>query len=264
MDRCATWVELFSEAMVGKTFNVLWDVPPSYLRLGSHEVDVWRIRLDQPDPEVRRLLRTLTPDESDRAARFHYERDRNHFVVARGQLRYILGRYLEMEPAKLRFRYSSYGKPSLSSELTDVALRFNLSHSHGWALLAVAIGREVGVDIEHVRPEVAGERIAERFFSIREIKVLRALPVHLQAEAFFNCWTRKEAYIKARGEGLSFPLDKFDVSLVPGEPAALLRTRGDALEAERWALRDLESSTGYAAAIAVEGHMWQLRCWQGP
>jgi 4'-phosphopantetheinyl transferase len=122
----------------------------------------------------------------------------------------------------------------------------------------------VGVDVERIRPKVAQEKIAERFFSPREVTLLRALPAPLQATAFFACWTRKEAYIKATGEGLTLPLDQFDVSLVPGEPAALLRTAWDPQEAARWALQDLAPAPGYRAAVAVAGHDWRLTCWDGP
>jgi 4'-phosphopantetheinyl transferase len=128
-------------------------------------------------------------------------------------------------------------------------------------LVAVARGREVGVDIEQVRPEVAEERIPEQFFSPREVEVLRGLPAEQQVQGFFNCWTRKEAYVKAVGEGLSLPLDSFEVSLAPGEPAALLRTRPDPRDAERWVLSALRPGRGYAAALVVEGRPGPLRCW---
>jgi 4'-phosphopantetheinyl transferase len=122
----------------------------------------------------------------------------------------------------------------------------------------------VGIDLEYIRSDLAVEQIAERFFSRREIATLRALPIDLRTYAFFLCWTRKEAYIKARGEGLSLPLDQFDVSLIPGEPAALLNTQRDLYEVSRWSLQELTPAPGYAAALAVEGHGWHLACWQWP
>ena len=163
----------------------------------------------------------------------------------------------------MRFVYGPHGKPELASDGGETGLRFNVSHSHGLALYAITRHREIGVDVERIRPEVASETIAEHFFSPREVAVLRALPATLQATAFFACWTRKEAYIKARGDGLSLPLDQFAVSLAPGEPAALLYTAWDAQEAARWALHDLASGPGYRAAVAVTGHDWQLTCWEG-
>ena len=240
----------------------LWCEPPKTLSLARHEVHVWRSELDKPAFDVSSFLRTLTPDEQARAERFHFQRDREHFIVARGVLRAILGRYLEAEPDRLRFSYGEYGKPDLAEVRGGDSVRFNMSHSNGLALFAVTLDRELGVDLEWIRPGVADDQIAERFFSPREVRILRALPRELQDEAFFNCWTRKEAYIKAKGEGLSMPLNLFDVSLAPGEPAALVSTAADPQEASRWTLRELFPAAGFAAAIAVEGDGWQLNCWQ--
>lgn len=241
-----------------------WYPPPKVLTLGSDEVHVWRASLDLPASRVRGLQQTLAADERARAERFYFQKDREHFIVARGVLRDILGRYLDMQPGQLRFCYSPNGKPALAREFGGDALRFNLSHSHGLALYAVNSGREIGVDIERIRHDLAKEQIAERFFSPHEVSVLHALPANMQKEAFFTCWTRKEAYIKATGKGLTFPLDIFDVSLVPGEPAALLSTKWDPQEASRWSLQELNPGPGYVAAIAVEGHHWRLKCWQWP
>jgi 4'-phosphopantetheinyl transferase len=196
----------------------------------------------------------------ERAGRFHFARDRDHYTVARAVLRDILGRYLGLAPASLRFKYNPFGKPSLDDGARGV--RFNLSHSGGIALYAVALGREVGVDVEQLKDEMDCGGVAERFFSPSEVAALRTLPPEAQKRAFFDCWTRKEAYVKARGDGLSLPLDSFDVSVAPGEPAALLRTRDDACEASRWTLRELSTEPGYAAALAVEGRDWRLRCWR--
>jgi len=227
-------------------------------------VHVWRTALDVPEAQLRSLWYTLTADERQRAERYVFERDRTHFVVARGLLRVLLGRYLRQDPPHLRFTYGPQGKPALATDMGGMALRFNVSHSHGLALYAITRGREVGVDVERIRAEVAQEKIAERFFSPREVTVLRALPMSLQATAFFACWTRKEAYIKAKGDGLALPLDQFDVSLAPGEPAALLRTAWELQEAACWALQDLAPASGYRAALAVAGHAWRLMCWDGP
>lgn len=238
-------------------------MPPT-LTLDSDEVHIWRAALDVPESQVRSLWYTLTADECQRAERYVFAKDRTHFVVARGLLRVLLGRYLGQDPPQLRFIYGPHGKPALATDTGGGTLRFNVSHSHGLALYAITRGREVGVDVERIRPEVAQEKIAERFFSPREVTLLRALPAPLQATAFFACWTRKEAYIKATGEGLTLPLDQFDVSLVPGEPAALLRTAWDPQEAARWALQDLVPALDYRAAVAVAGHDWRLTCWDGP
>lgn len=238
-----------------------WENPPETLSLGLDEVHVWRASLNLEASRLHALLPTLADDERARAARFHFPRDRDHFIAGRGILRAILARYLKTPPADLRFRYGALGKPSLAEECGGARHRFNVSHSYGLALYAVALDRELGVDLELVQPRQA-ERIAERFFSPREVAVLRALPAEQQETAFFACWTRKEAYIKAKGDGLYLGLDQFDVSLSPNEPAALLRTAGDPTEAARWSLAALDVAPGYAAALCVEGHDWRLACWQ--
>lgn len=242
----------------------LWLPPSADLALSSDDVHVWRASLDLPASCVQSLQHTLAADELSRAERFYFHKDRKHFIVARGLLRAILSRYLDMEPGQLRFCYSDYGKPSLATMPGQDTLSFNVSHSHGLALYAVTRGREIGIDLERIRADLDCEQIAARFFSPRENAVLRALPAKLKPEAFFNCWTRKEAYIKARGGGLSLPLDQFDVSLAPGEPTTLLNIRGDPQEALRWSLRELMPGPGHMAALAVEGYDWHLTCWQFP
>jgi 4'-phosphopantetheinyl transferase len=240
----------------------LWHPPPPELTLSSAEVHVWRAALDPAASCVEALQQPLSADELQRAARFHFPRDRRRFIVARGVLRDILSRYLGVPPAALAFRYSAYGKPALADVTADEGLCFNISHAHEMALFAITCGREVGVDIEYLHRTIACEEIAERFFSARERASLRAVPAEVKHQAFFNCWTRKEAYIKAHGEGLSLPLDQFDVSLTPGEPAALLATRGDPHDAWRWSLQALAPGPGYVAALAVEAQDWHLTCWQ--
>jgi 4'-phosphopantetheinyl transferase len=241
-----------------------WFAAPERLSLGSSDVHVWRVSLDESPSELAHFQNTLDDDERSRADRFYFSRDRERFIVARGVLRALLGRYLDRSPESLSFSYSTHGKPALASEYGKDAIRFNLSHSQGTALYAVTRGRELGVDLEFIRGDLEAEQIADRFFSQREIVALRALPPALRKYAFFLCWTRKEAYIKARGEGLSMPLDQFDVSLIPGEPAALLSTQPDPNEALSWSLRNLTPASGYAAALATTGRDWTLSCWQWP
>ncbi|HEY1402610.1 MAG TPA: 4'-phosphopantetheinyl transferase superfamily protein [Pyrinomonadaceae bacterium] len=240
-----------------------WLSPPgSHLLLETGEVHVWRAHLHE-EPEQLAVSRSiLAPDEREKADRFYFERDRVRFIVARSALRRILSRYLNISPAHIVFSYNQYGKPDLSAAAGEPRLRFNVSHSHERALYAIARGGEVGVDIEFVREDFASLEIAERFFSPREIEMLRRLPEQLRTGAFFNCWTRKEAYIKALGEGLSHPLDKFAVSLAPGEPAALLSHDDHPLEPARWSWVELLSGEGYAAALAFEGELRRLRRWQ--
>ena len=218
------------------------------------EVHVWRADLNQEDSTVRACYELLQPDERQRADKFHFPRDREHFTVARGVLRQILGGYLGSAPGEIRFAYNKYGKPALADDAVNDLLSFNVSHSKDIALYAVAGGRRrIGLDIEHLRADFDSLTLAERFFSPAEVAALCALPAEQQGLAFFNCWTRKEAYIKALGEGLSHPLDKFSVSHAPGELAALLSTDDDPQEASRWSLVELFPGDGYVAALAFEG-----------
>lgn len=232
------------------------DLPGPSLTLSADEVHVWQAKLD--DHAADGLKTLLAEDEISRAERFHFAEDRNHFIVARALLRKLLGVYSGIDAAELRFSYAEKGKPSLE-EGQRSAMNFNLAHSHGMAIYAFSRGREVGVDLEFMREDVAAEDIAERFFSPREINTLRTIPAELRKQVFFNCWTRKEAYIKARGEGLSMPLDEFDVSLAPGEPAALLRNHKEPAEVTRWTMQSIPVLSGYVAALVVEGHGWSLK-----
>jgi len=218
--------------------------------LADGEVHVWQASLDAGG-QLPALWDTLAEDERVRADRFHGAKDRDHFIIARGLLRAILARYLDASPATVHFTYGPRGKPMLGAEINPGDLRFNLAHSRDLALYAVVRARDVGVDVEYIAAR-GEESIAERFFSAREVAALRRLPPALRRDAFYACWTRKEAYIKARGEGLALDLSRFDVSLAPGETASLLRHEGEPA-AGRWALTALDVAPDYAAALCVEG-----------
>lgn len=238
-----------------------WLPPPPNLTLNNNDVHVWLAELDVPPNEMKQLGVFLSSDEQQRAARLRFEHDRLRFIVGRGLLRHILGHYLQLHPASLRFQYSYYRKPSL---LGYHEIRFNVSHARSQALFAITCEREIGVDIEYIKSDFDVEALAAHFFSTEEIRMLSTVPVHKRRAAFFACWTRKEAYIKAKGEGLSLPLHEFDVSLIPGKPAQLLATRPDAQEASRWKLIALDAPNGYKAALVTEGKDWQLSCWKVP
>jgi 4'-phosphopantetheinyl transferase len=242
--------------------GILWSSPPAGLALSSDDIHVFCASLDQPALRLQHLAQTLSADEHMRAERFYFEQDRKHFIIARGFLRTILASYVDIEPSRLQFCYGSYGKPVLAETFAKDKLRFNLSHSQGLALYAITREREIGVDIEYVRPIPEAEQIAERFFSARENAVFRALPPSHKPKAFFNCWTRKEAYVKAIGDGLAWPLNQIEVSLAPEQPARLLSIASDSLSAERWELQELTPAYSYVAALAVEGHNCRLACWQ--
>jgi 4'-phosphopantetheinyl transferase len=225
------------------------------LQITPAEVHLWQAALDVPPARAGQLAGGLSPDERQRADAFHFERDRAHFIAARAFLREVLGRYVGLPSPAVRFRYGPSGKPEIEA---GGPIQFNLSHSGELALLAVAQGRAVGVDVERMRPDFAGEPMARRFFAPGEVAALLDLPEYMRELAFYRCWTRKEAYLKARGDGLSFPLDQFEVTLTPGEPARLLRVQGDEGEAARWHLEHIEAGAGYVAALAVEGYDWRL------
>jgi len=245
-----------------ETHDRLWLPPPTNLTLADDEVHVWQANLELTPAQVQHLRGVLAADELARGDRFHFEKDRQHFIAGRGMLRTILGRYLSVAPDHLRFYYNRYGKPFLAAESDHQRLNFNLSHSAGLALYAVTRNREIGIDLERIRANFEYEALAERFFSPREVAVLRTIPAEMKLEAFFNCWTRKEAYIKAHGKGLSLPLDSFDVSLAPGEPVTLLATRDEPQEASLWTLAALMPGRGYVAGLAVRGGNWRYQSWQ--
>jgi 4'-phosphopantetheinyl transferase len=232
----------------------VWSSAPAKLELSEDEVHVWRASLSLAPEVLQRLEATLAPDERSRAARFVFPEGRDDFIAARGILRELLGAYLKRPPASLEFRYGLRGKPALQPGDSGLSIRFSLSHSQGLALYAFAHRRELGIDLELIQPDFGGEELAERFFSDHELTELHALPVELRAEGFFACWTRKEAYVKARGDGLQIPLDGFDVSLTPGRPAEL-----HSPDSARWSLRSFQPAPRFLAAVVGEGSGWRVR-----
>ena len=250
------------EHRVGDSFTS-WPTPPDEVTLGRREVHVWRASLEAEASVVSRMLQLLSADEQARAERFHLEIDRRRFIVARGCLRMILSCYAGVAPAEIRFDYATHGKPMLANSIGPARrLKFNLAHSNGLGLFAFTRAGDIGVDLEHVRPAFSEIGIAQQFFSAAEVASLNKIPAPARSEAFFHCWTRKEAFAKAKGKGLSLPLDQFDVTLKPDERAALLRTAWDENEAPRWSLKTIEVGQGYVGAVAVEAHNWRLSCWQ--
>lgn len=242
--------------------HLVWSQPPARPALSRHEVHLWLATVEVPAFDFARLQRFLSSDEKARAAHFRFERDRHRFVAARGFLRTILSLYLNCLPTELHFEYTEYGKPSLANPRLNSSLNFNLAHSGKLALYAITLDRAIGVDVEEIRQEFASEEIARRFFSVSEASQLFSIPANDRAKAFFDCWTRKEAFIKAKGLGLSLPLDQFDVSLTPEAPALLLETRWDKKERSRWSLKAIDLGPNYSAAVAVEGRHWQPSYWQ--
>ncbi len=215
------------------------------------EVHIWRASLDVRADRLTVLASTLTEEEQARAARYIQEINRAWFSAGRGFLREVLSRYTGIAASDLRFRYGTQGKPELSSN--EGRLQFNVSHSDQHLMIAVAQGRQVGIDVEHIRSLTDMNMIAARFFSARENSILRDLLPPQRMIAFYHAWTRKEAILKAYGEGISEVLDSVEVTLAPGEYAALLSIRGSTEEAARWSLASLEAPPKFAAALAIEG-----------
>ena len=240
----------------------IWNIPPPSLSLSNRDMHIWRADLNLPAIIIQKLAQTLSTDETARAKRFRLEQDRRRFIAGRAILRIILGYYLSVEPGLMQFSYGKYGKPRLTDSPGNKGFYFSMSRSGGLALYGFTRDCSIGVDIERIRDIPEMDQIARQFFSTRENAVLRALPESKKAKAFFNCWTRKEAFIKAIGKGLSQPLDRFDVSLIPGESARLLRINGDSKRALSWSIQELKPASGFVAALAVKKRSWQLRCWQ--
>lgn len=236
-----------------------WRVGPKEPAIWQNEIHVWRTRLDLGWSWT--LDEALTLEDRARADRFRFESDRRRFCVARASLRIVLGRYLKAKPGRLQIELGDYGKPFFADAKLSQGLRFNLSHSNQIALMAVTREREVGIDVEYMRPDFVTEEVVSHFFSPAEVQQFRAAPAEMKTQSFFNGWTRKEAYIKARGEGLSCPLDQFDVSLRPDERPMLLNSRVDPKDVSRWTFLNLHADDGYAAALAVEGQYSRLVLW---
>lgn len=236
-----------------------WLEPPAQVALGPGEVHVWRVALGQPSATIAASASLLSDDERARAARFYFDRDRTTYAIARGAMRTLAGRYLGRPPTALGFGYRAKGKPYLLAPDGE-SLRCNVSHSGDVAVIGFALGKEIGVDVERVyaRSELAS--LARTAFSPDEYARFCAIPHHQREAAFFRCWSRKEAFIKATGEGVSQLMD-FDVSLEPGEPARLLRVAGEPHREPRWSLDDLPEIPGYAAALVVAGHDIDVACW---
>ena len=239
-----------------------WQTAPVHMTLSADRIDAWRVCLDSPELSERDGRDLLAPDEIARAARFYFEDDRRRFVSCRVALRILLGRYLETSPAAIRFHYGDHGRPEIAFPQDTRGLRFNVSDSGDLALIAIGSGRAIGVDIEKVRPLPDLLDIARGFFSAREVKGIIAISEDKRRDAFFACWTRKEAFLKATGMGLTYPLSAFSVSVDPDSPAELCELEQDA-GVDHWSLRDVQPGEGFRGALAWTGgaqvEFWQAR-----
>lgn len=219
---------------------------------------MWSLALDQPATRVNLLSRTLSADELERAGRFRFMRDRDRFIAARAALRAILARYLGLDAASLVFTYGPQGKPALGGPAGDVDMDFNLTHSDELGLVAVTSGQPVGVDLEAVRPFEDVKDVPERIFSARELAEFQGLAPSLWEPAFYNAWTRKEAFVKATGLGFSTDVAEVEVTFAPGLPARLVSLHGDTEAAAGWTLQELSTTPRYAAALALPGPILEI------
>lgn len=222
--------------------------------LERNDVHLWAIDLTRPSPDLQKLRQLLAEDERARADRFHFDQDRDFYICARGVLRLLISRYQQTSPEGVSFVYGEQGKP----ELSEGNLAFNVSHAFGLALVGFTRGREIGVDIELIRPLSDARAVARRSFSAAEFEEWTAVVEPHKMQAFFNCWTRKEAYIKATGQGLACPLGSFAVTLRPEEPAALLHINGSQAQAAQWHLESVAPAQNYMGAVLAAGSDWTL------
>ena len=221
----------------------------------KQEVHIWKITLNILDERFLFFFSLLSKDEQERARRFHFDKDRRAYVAVRGHLRWLLGRYLAQNPLDFTFEYNAHGKPFLPEN----RIHFNVSHSKQLGLIAFDPLEEIGVDIEWMRPDFGGLKIARRFFSQQEVKELEQLDESDQKKGFFNGWSRKEAYIKARGKGLAIPLSQFSVRLSPNMPCTLLSTEHDPPAVQRYLLKEIKVHPEYAAAVAFHKSRKQFK-----
>ena len=230
----------------------------SQLNFGPKEIRVWFAFLDRSVSVIRRLEKTLSEDERARAGRFHFRKDKERFVAGRGILRTILGRFFGVCPSQLQFRFGENGKPAVVETYGRDAIGFNVSHSEGLGAFAFTIGREIGVDIEYIRKFTEMDQMAHYLFSPSEIGLFQKLSERNKVNAFFRCWTRKEAFLKAIGKGLSWGLEQVEVSFAADEPARLRKIQGDERAASRWSIMELSPPVNFSASLAVEDRDVQI------
>ncbi len=239
---------------------IQWLPSPDKLSIASEEVHIWQADLNLPWSKIEQLQQTLSPEEQQRADRYRFDRDRQHFIAGRGILRQILSNYVNYNPSKLQFTYSQKGKPSLLTDNFPGKLEFNLSHSRGKALYAIACNRKIGIDLEYIRP-VEVQNLAKRFFCPAEYHALTQLPKPQQEAAFFHAWTCKEAYLKATGEGI-VGLEQVEVSIHCDRPAKIVKIAGNAQAASSWQIEKISINSGYMAALVMQSPGNVIKYWR--
>ncbi|OCQ99688.1 4'-phosphopantetheinyl transferase [Oscillatoriales cyanobacterium USR001] len=244
--------------------NITWNTPPQKMILSSNNIHIWRANLHLPIEQIETFFQTLSADEKIRAEKFHFDRHRNFFIAARGILRAILSRYLEIKPHQLRFNYSTRGKPEIAENCGVKNLEFNLSHSEEIAIYGITCASKIGIDIEKIRSIDDAEQIAKRFFAARECSWLSEISPSEKPAAFFRLWTCKEAYLKAIGEGLAFGLDRFEISFSSSESPTIISIQGSDRIEIPWFLQQLTPVSGYVGSVAVKVDNPCFHYWQWP
>ncbi|WJR80342.1 4'-phosphopantetheinyl transferase superfamily protein [Bradyrhizobium sp. NP1] len=243
----------------------IWCSPDGTYGLLDRAVDVWRTTLNSSSADLSKLSGSLSSEERERADRFRWEQDRARFMLGRIMARSVLGHCLQKPASTIQLAVDHAGKPVVASPSETPPLHFNISHAGDYVLLALARDRRVGVDVEQISDIRDLNEIAARCFSKAEYSRLQTIPERMRPQSFYRCWTLKEAYLKARGDGLSLPLESFDVAFLPGEMPRLLETRFDPADAARWCLRELDMGSAYLAAVAIEvAPELELRLWDWP
>jgi 4'-phosphopantetheinyl transferase len=255
-------VTRYIAGLISESALKIWNHPTPFPTLSADQVHIWRASLEIQEARRKSFWDVLSNDEQARADRYKFDTHRFWFIARSAFLREIVAGYLRCPPAEIAFEHNRYGKPVLLDHSTTDRIEFNLSHSAGIALFAFVWNRPIGVDVEHMRDNFNYLKLAARFFSAVEVAALNALPNDERMKGFFLCWTRKEAFIKAHGEGLSLPLDSFDVSLAPGEKACLLATRGELEAADDWTMEDIPLAPDFAGALVVHGKNLRLAYFQ--
>lgn len=227
----------------------MWKSPPEELSISSGMVHLWSVDLSAPPAPISFYASLLSSDEQQRADRFYFQKHKDQFIVGRGLLRELIGKYAKVNPRNITFSYNQFGKPGFEQQ---AELKFNLSHSNGLAIIGFTIQMEIGLDLEKIDPAINVRQIARHFFAANEQKQIQELPADQQAAAFFKCWTSKEAFIKAHGQGLSLPLDQFEVEVIPDQPAAIKAVHWDLKPANTWDILGFVPRESFLAALVCD------------
>ena len=242
--------------------NDTWKIAPEGLEISADHVDVWLASTDPGELQIRAYKALLSPAELERLEKFRVEFKHREYIVSRGLLRRVMTKMTGLDVAGVDFDYGEHGKPSLPGRAESGSAAFNVSHSHGLALVALTLGGRLGVDLEKIRPKVEWRSLAEHYFSEAEIRALDGYSDEAGLKAFFTCWTRKEAFVKALGGGISYGLKEFDVSIDPDEARAALTIRAEDEDASRWLIKNLPVPASHVAALALDRSACELRLWR--